>query len=181
MVQPAAADSQREIVPFGFRPDPGHPATRDEERRRAESLLRMIPFLTEVPPHHLRELARFAHSETFAAGEAIVRMGEIGSTMYVIRTGRVQVVRERSSGEAVVLASLGPGEFFGELSIFDSEARSATVLAIEDTETVVLGRIAIVRLITRSPEMALSLLKALGARLRRADDRLATIAPDPLP
>ena len=131
-----------------------------------------------MPLHHLRELARFARSESFAPGEAIVRMGEPGSTLYVIRSGRVNVVREQTSGTSVVLAMFGPGEFFGELSIFDGERRSASVIAVEQTETVALGRFDVVRVVTHNPQVGLSLLKSLSARLRATDDRVVDGVPD---
>jgi CRP/FNR family cyclic AMP-dependent transcriptional regulator len=131
-----------------------------------------------MPLHHLRELARFARSETFAPGEAIVRMGEPGSTLYVIRTGRVNVVREQASGNSVILAMFGPGEFFGELSIFDGERRSASVIAVEQTETVTLGRFDIVRVVSHNPQIGLSLLKSLSARLRATDARLVDAVPE---
>jgi CRP-like cAMP-binding protein len=131
-----------------------------------------------MPLHHLRELARFARSESFAPGEAIVKMGEPGSTLYVIRTGRVNVVREQASGSSVLLAVFGPGEFFGELSIFDGERRSASVIAVEQTETVTLGRFDIVRVVSHNPQIGLSLLKSLSARLRATDARLVDAVPD---
>jgi CRP/FNR family transcriptional regulator/CRP/FNR family cyclic AMP-dependent transcriptional regulator len=161
-----------------FRAHPTHWVVPDETRLRAQSLLEGIPLFSEVPLHHLRELARFARSETFAPGEVIVRMGEPGSTLYVIRTGRVNVVREQSSGASVVLATFGPGEFFGELSIFDGERRSATVIAVEETATVTLGRFDVVRVVSHNPQIGLSLLKSLSARLRATDDRLVDAVPE---
>ena len=161
-----------------FRAHPTHWVAPDETRLRAQSLLEGVPLFREVPLHHLRELARFARSESFAPGEAIVRMGEPGSTLYVIRSGRVNVVREQPSGNSVVLAVLGPGEFFGELSIFDGERRSASVIAVEPTETVTLSRFDIVRVVSHDPQIGLSLLKSLSARLRAADARLVDAVPD---
>src|SRR4051812_11236164 len=120
---------------LAFRAHPTHWVAPDDHRQRAQSLLEGIPLFSEVPQHHLRELARFSRGEHFAAGEIIVRMGDPGSTLYVVRSGRVNVVRDQESGATVTLASFGPGEFFGELSIFDGEKRSATVIAVEDTET----------------------------------------------
>ena len=179
MTEPSEAAAVRALRGPAFRADPTHQYVQDERWQRAVSLLREIPLFREVPPHHLGALAQLAHVETFSAGEVIIRMGEVGSTMYVIRSGRVQVVRERPGAEALVFATLGPGDVFGELSIFDSEERSATVVAVEDTDTVTLGRVDIVRLVSRSPEMALSLLKALSARLRVANDRLTHAPPAP--
>ena len=170
---PAAPDDKPVHRAPAFRPDPTHPVIQDEERRRAHAMLRAIPLFSEVPPHHLRALAQLAHRETFAAGQTIIQMDEYGSTMYVIRSGRVQVMRDVPGSEPIVLATLGPGEYFGELSIFDREVRSATVLAVEDTETLTMGRYDIVRMVNHSPEMALALLKSLSARLRIANDRLS--------
>ena len=160
-----------------FRAHPTHWVAPDEHRLHAQSLFEGIPLFGEMPQHHLRELARFAGSESFAAGEVIVRMGEPGSTLYVIRTGRVNVVREQAGGSGVVLATFGPGEFFGELSIFDGERRSASVIAVEPTETVALGRFDVVRVVTHNPQVGLSLLKSLSARLRATDDQIADPSP----
>ena len=161
-----------------FRAHPTHWVAPDETRLRAQSLLEGIPLFSGVPLHHLRELARFARSESFAPGEEIVRMGEAGSTLYVIRSGRVNVVREQASGNSVVLAMFGPGEFFGELSIVDGERRSASVIAVEPTETVALGRFDVVRVVTHNPQVGLSLLKSLSARLRATDDQGVDTHPD---
>lgn len=156
-----------------FRAHPTHHVLPDEVRLRAQSLLEGVPLFSEVPLHHLRELARYARTETFAPGEVIVQMGDPGSTLYIVRTGRVSVVRDQASGGEVALATLGPGEFFGELSIFDGEKRSATVRAVEETSTVTLGRYDLVRVVSGNPQIGLSLLKSLSARLRATDDRLA--------
>jgi CRP/FNR family transcriptional regulator, cyclic AMP receptor protein len=161
-----------------FRAHPTHWVAPDETRLRAQSLFEGIPLFSDMPPHHLSELARFARGESYAPGEAIVREGEPGTTLYVIRAGRVNVVREQSSGNSVVLAMFGPGEFFGELSIFDGERRSASVIAIETTETVTLSRFDIVRVVSHNPQIGLSLLKALSARLRATDARLVDAAPE---
>src|SRR5215213_8590780 len=104
--------SQPDAVPASgrpaFRADPSHRLVPDDSQARAASLFKQIPLFREVPPHHLRDLARFAQVEMVPAGEEIIRMGEFGSTMYVIVSGRVNVVRERPSGDALLLASLGP-------------------------------------------------------------------------
>ncbi len=174
MSTPPPSDNDHAARSPAFRADPSHRLVPEDRRSRAVSLLRDVPLFRDVPPHQLRDLARFVHVEEFAAGQEIIRMGEAGSTMYVVRAGRVNVVRDTPAGDVVTLATLGPGEFFGELSIFDSETRSATVVAVEDTELLTLGRVDIVRSVSHNPELALSLLKSLSARLRAADDRLAT-------
>jgi len=160
-----------------FRAHPMHWVMPDEDRQRALSLLEGIPLFSEIPPHHLRELARFARSESFASGTVIVKMGDPGSTLYVVKSGRVNVVRDQEDGPGISLATFGPGEFFGELSIFDGERRSATVIAVEDTDTVTLGRFDLMRVVSHNPQIGLSLLKSLSARLRETDARLVDATP----
>jgi CRP/FNR family transcriptional regulator, cyclic AMP receptor protein len=151
---------------------PHHARWYTDEQIQAAALLRDVPLLGEVPVHHLRELARTARYAIFPAGEAIVREGEFGATLYVIRSGQVDVVRGADGVEPVVLATLGPGEFFGELSVFDTGPRSATVVAREETDTIVIGHAALLRLVQRHPELGVALLRTLCRRLRTANDLL---------
>ena len=169
-VPPPPGDDPRALFPW-------LPAQRIEpsrEQLRAEALLSDIPLFSEVPPRRLRDIALIARRETFRAGETIVRMGEPGSTMYVLHSGRVNVVRERGDW-AVVLASLGPGEFFGELALFDRQPRSATVVVDEDAETLSLDRTAMMRILKLYPEVAVAVLSALSARLRTPDNLLENL------
>jgi len=177
MTEPTAPKDPADSIAPAFRPDPRHQYEPSETRLRAQTLFREIPAFREVPPHHLRQLARLAHCHTFSAGEVIIRMGEFGSTMYVMYSGRVEVVQERPP-ETVILASLGPGDFFGELSIFDGERRSATVVAVEETETVALDHLDLVRVLARSPELGLALLKGLSERVRAANARASGLPPE---
>ena len=151
---------------------PPHRVRQSEERARAEALLAHIPLFNDVPRHRLHAIAQLAQCNTYRAGETVIKMGELGSTLHVIRTGRMHVIRETEGGEPLVLATLGPGEFFGELSLFDRGPRSATVVAAEDTETLSLGRADILDILNRYPEVALAFLSSLCERLRTADNLL---------
>jgi CRP/FNR family cyclic AMP-dependent transcriptional regulator len=151
---------------------PAHEVRRSERELRAQSLLGHIPLFSAVPPHRLRAIAELAHLNRFAAGETVIRMGEPGSTLHVIRSGRLNVLLESADSQPTVLASLGPGEFFGELALFDQGPRSATVVATEDSETFSLGRADILELVNRYPEVALAFLASISGRLRTADNRL---------
>ena len=151
---------------------PAHHVNRSEQQQRAEQLLGHIPLFSAVPPHRLRAIAQMAHRRRFSEGETVLRKGEVGSTLYVIRSGRMNVMRDTEGADAVVLASLGPGEFFGELALFDRQPRSATVIAAEETETLSLGRAEILDIIGRYPEVALAFLSSISSRLRTADNLL---------
>jgi CRP-like cAMP-binding protein len=97
--------------------------------------------------------------------------GELSTTMHVIVAGKVRA--ERTHPDllvSVVLAELGPGEVVGEMGVLENEPRSATVTALEPTETVELSQEALMQTITRYPEVSTSLLRMLSRRIRSTDE-----------
>ena len=119
----------------------------------------------------LAELAAHVDEVSFAAGQTIFRAGDPGGVMHAVLAGRVEVSILDGDRKRVVLHALGPGEIFGELSLFDGEPRSATVVAVEPTRTFLVDRDDLGRLFARRPGAALEVLAVLGRRLR-ATDRL---------
>jgi CRP/FNR family cyclic AMP-dependent transcriptional regulator len=154
---------------------PAHRVGSSEQQLRAESLLGQIPLFDAVPPHRLRAIFQVARRNTFSAGQTVFEEGEPGSTLHVVYSGRIDIVRQ-SAGDPVVLTSLGPGEFFGELALFDRGPRSATAVAAEDTETLSLDRVDILDVVNRYPEVAMALLSSVCARLRTTDNLLDSLA-----
>jgi uncharacterized membrane protein len=119
----------------------------------------------------LSELAAHVDEASFAPGETIFRAGDPGGVMHVVLSGRVDVSILDQDRRRVVLHALGPGEIFGELSLFDGEPRSATVVAVEPTRTFLIDREDLGRLFAHRPRAAIDILAVLGRRLR-ATDRL---------
>jgi CRP/FNR family transcriptional regulator, cyclic AMP receptor protein len=117
----------------------------------------------------LAELAAHVDEVSFVAGETIFRAGDPGGVMHVMLSGRVEVSILDQDRRRVVLHALGPGEIFGELSLFDGEPRSATVVAVEPTRTFLVDREDLGRLFARRPHAALEVLAMLGRRLRATD------------
>jgi CRP/FNR family cyclic AMP-dependent transcriptional regulator len=117
----------------------------------------------------LAELAAHVDEAAFAAGETIFRAGDPGGAMHVVLSGRVEVSILDEDRKHVVLHTLGPGEIFGELSLFDGGPRSASVLAVEPTRTFQIDREDLERLFARRPGAALDILAVLGRRLRATD------------
>ena len=154
---------------------PSHRVGLSEQQARAESLLGQIPLFSAVPPHRLRTIFQMTRANRFSAGETVFKEGEPGSTMHVITSGRISIIGVSEGGDEVVLASLGPGEFFGELALFDRRPRSATAVAAEDTETLSLARADILEIIHRYPDVALAFLSSIGARLRTTDRLLESL------
>ena len=107
----------------------------------------------------------------FSAGTTLMEQGDPGSAMYVILDGRVRVERQRSDlGEPLVLAELGPGQVVGEIAVLDGEPRSATVTAVEETQTMELTADVLTDVMLQFPEVARALLRTLSGRLRSTDE-----------
>lgn len=107
-----------------------------------------------------------ALGRTYQDGEVIIRQGDKGDCMFVIQEGRVSVVKELDSGE-VELAVRGPGEFFGEMALFEHETRMATVRAIEKARILTVDKKSFLRRIHEDPSLAYHLVQALSARVRQ--------------
>jgi len=106
--------------------------------------------------------------KVYADGEAIVRQGDRGACMYVIQSGSVDVMEE-SGGRALRLATLEAGEFFGEMAIFERQARSATIRARGEARVLTIDRRTLMRRIQNDPTIAFNLLQTLSHRVRVLD------------
>jgi len=109
----------------------------------------------------------------YAAGEVIAHEGDLADTLHLVRSGRVAVGLTTQYGNQVTFTLLGPGEVFGELALLDPESRrSATLTALEPTETMTLTRPEFDRLRAERPEFAQALVDLLVERVRRLSDQL---------
>ena len=98
-------------------------------------------------------------------GEAIIRQGEDGQCMYVVQSGQVRVVREKD-GTEFELAVMGEGEFFGEMSLFERQRRSATVHAHGDARVLTIDRRTLLQRIQGDPSLAFRIIETLSRRVR---------------
>jgi CRP-like cAMP-binding protein len=134
---------------------------------RQESLaavLGRVNLLASLNSAELETLAASAAEHSFAAGAAVIRQGDPGTSMYVIETGRVAVTAALGAGEPTTLAVLGPGDFFGEMSLLTGAARSATVTALDETRLIVIDKEGLGPMIKARPELAERLGAALADR-----------------
>jgi CRP-like cAMP-binding protein len=136
-------------------------------------LLRRVPVFEGLSPAVLVHVAQVAVPRHFEAHQVIFREGDDSDTCYVVRGGHARAIREHGDGRQITLATFGPGDIFGELAMFDSERRSATVEAIDDLTTVAVLGADMRRLMRHHPDIAVELVIALAARLRAANERLA--------
>ena len=124
----------------------------------------------------LEELGRKAVHRKYRKGNVIFVQGEQGERCFAIVDGAVKISAYHADGREAVLAVLGPGDVFGELSLFDQAARSADATAIEDTELLSLDTQALTDAISAHPDIAITLLRVLGRRLRHTNEALQDIA-----
>lgn len=131
---------------------------------------------SSLSPDQVAQLESIAQRRSFRAGQVVFYKGDPAEAMYFILKGQVRIVLPSQSGEEAVLGVLQGGDFFGELSVFDGEPRSATVVATEPTETVALHRYDFLQFLRANPNVALDLLRILSSRLRRTDELVAEAA-----
>jgi CRP-like cAMP-binding protein len=143
-------------------------AEADDRRRRehlaeAEDLLGRIDFVKALNEEARRTLAERARFLEYGPGQAIVRQGEEGETLYLVARGEVAVVVKTDGGEKEV-ARLGRGALFGEMSVLTGEPRSATVTALGDAALLGLDREAFHRILDEGPELAQRLAEVIAGR-----------------
>lgn len=132
---------------------------------KKRELLRRVGLFAGMTERSLATIAAKALDLNFAAGQYIVRQGQVGTGFYLITAGRAKVVR---GGQ--VLNVLGPGDFFGELSVLDQLPRMAHVIAEEPTSTLALASWDFEKLLEKNPKITLSLLREVARRLREATE-----------
>ncbi len=135
-------------------------------------LLGRVPVFSTLERADLERIADVSVPRSFEPGQAVFREGDASDTCYVVRDGHARAIRSHGDGRTITLATFGPGDFFGELAMFEDERRSATVEATEQMSVVgVLGP-DMRRLMSEHPQIAMRLVVALGRRLRETNERL---------
>jgi len=143
------------------------------------SSLAGVALFKELPEPGLEMLAERGRPKHFAAGAVIMRQGEASDALHVITRGRVRVERGQPGETPLVLAELGPGDVIGEMGLLDNTLRSATVTALEDTETLEIHATVMSVVVMQYPQIATALLRTLSRRLRSADELADAIARRP--
>ncbi len=134
----------------------------------------MVEFLANVPlfqglnNRQLKQVASRFVSRSYQPGQEIVTQGKSGFGMFTVISGHAEVVVELADGSKTVVNEFGPKDFFGEVTMLDGGPRTASVIAREKTECLVLGRVEFISLLHNDAEMATAISVALAKRLRRA-------------
>ncbi len=132
-----------------------------------EDFIAQVPIFAGCTADEIAAIAAVAQDGFFQPRQIIVTQGTPGQAFYLILSGRVEVLRD-----GVDLGSLGPGDFFGEMSLLDSAPRSATIRAIDQVACSMLSSWDFKAVLQRHPAIAIKLLEVLSRRLRVADAQL---------
>ena len=117
-------------------------------------------------------MVKGALGKIYRDGEEIIRQGNTGDSMYVVQSGRVEVVQSSATGEQH-LAFLEAGDFFGEMSVFEKEVRSASVRAAGESRVLKIDKKTLLRRIREDPLLAVNLLKTMSHRIRYLNTELS--------
>ena len=133
-----------------------------------------VELFEHVSDEDRARLAEFIDIAQLTAGELLFRAGEPGESLYVVRSGEIELFIRDTAGQKIALAIAGAGEVFGELALLDRGPRTATAVALTDCELLELDRDDLLLLFQKSPNAALRLLAAMSHMTRKADELLRT-------
>ncbi len=144
--------------------------------RASTLLLKCVPLLATLSESHIATLTRVANRQLYVRNETIIEAGDISDSLYIIVSGHAHVLVEEPHRGDVIVFSLGPREFFGEMSLIDQQPRSASVVASDACEVLLLKGSDFLLCLNQSPSMADAVMRELVRRLRVADERISSLA-----
>ena len=146
-----------------------------------EDVVRQAPLFTALDDEAADALRTSMTRVELGRSEVLFHEGDPGDRLYVIIDGKVKLGRASGDGRENLLAVLGPGEMFGELSLFDPGPRNATATAVADTVLIGLGNEDLTPWLSGRPDVSRQLLRALARRLRRTNENLADLVFSDVP
>jgi CRP/FNR family cyclic AMP-dependent transcriptional regulator len=142
-----------------------------------ETIAAKVPLFSCLSSMDRSAICRIMIHKQFSKGETIVHEDDDeGQTFFVIVSGRVHVAVITSEGKSAILATLKPGDFFGEMAILDGEPRSASVIASEDCTLLMLYRKMFLDILQRYPKITIQILVEMSRRIRRANKHINTLS-----
>ena len=139
-------------------------------------LLRNVPLFSVLPENQLALLVKEVTRKSYPRGTAIIAAGDVTDSLYVVISGRLKVMISDDEGREVILAILGPNEFFGEMGLIDDAPRSASVVTIEACEVLTLAKRDFKKCLEENFEMAMAVMRGVVKRLREADQKIGSLA-----
>jgi CRP/FNR family cyclic AMP-dependent transcriptional regulator len=138
----------------------------------ATDVLKKVPLFSDLSEAELARFADVTREREYPKNSVILFEDDPGDALYIVSSGQVKVVLIGEDGREVILSVLGDGDFFGEMALIDDEPRSAHVIAMRDSQLLVLRRDDFQAELVAQPKIGLKLLRVLVQRLRRADEKI---------
>ena len=139
-------------------------------------LIRRVPLFAMLTPAQAESLAGAVSKQRYKRGECIVSQGDKLDSLYIILSGRARVVLTDNKARQVILSTLHPGDYVGEMSLIDREPHSASVEAEVQTDVLVLGDADFTRCLLENVSVMVAVMKGLVQRLRSADRKIESLA-----
>lgn len=142
------------------------------------SLLKRVELFSHLTQEQLSALATQSREQAFRKHAVLINEGDIGESMYIIKSGSVKVFVSDDDGRELVLYEQGPGAVIGDIALLDDEPRSASVVTLEPATALVIGKQAFLDCLLQSPETAINIIRSLTTRLRDATEGSRRLALD---
>jgi CRP/FNR family transcriptional regulator len=140
-----------------------------------EGVVAAAPLFAALDPESSETLEKLLTSRTVSRGHVVFSEGDPGDRLFIVTEGKVKITRAAADGRENLIAVLGPGEMFGELSLFDPGPRTASVSAVTDATLASLDHDDLRPVLLERPGVGVELLRALAQRLRRTNDAMADL------
>lgn len=140
------------------------------------AFLKLVNLFSGLKEEYLAKIAEHCVERSFEKGEVIIRQGEYGTGLFIIKKGRVKIVKELGGGDKLEIVTHEPGDFIGEMTVLDNKKRSASVIAFEDTTCLVITAWDFKARMKTHPEIALELLPVVVKRFRETNDMLCQLS-----
>jgi CRP/FNR family transcriptional regulator/CRP/FNR family cyclic AMP-dependent transcriptional regulator len=142
----------------------------------SEDLLRQVPLFSGLDSTDMKTLMGVITRRKYPKEAVIFFEHDPGDAMFMIITGRIKVTILSDDGREIILSMLSDNDFFGEMALLDNEPRSATAIAVQETEVAVLYQKDFLSIVEKRPRVLINLLSALSARLRKANHQIGSLA-----
>jgi len=140
------------------------------------NFFRRVPLFRQLSDEQVEIIAERVVIRRFMRGQTVVQQGAKEDTLFILLSGEARVLVTNSRGREVFLAGLGPGDFFGEMSLIDGEPHSATVRTERNADVLILGRDDLARCLVQNSSLAYTLMRGLVRRLRGANKQIMSLA-----
>lgn len=144
--------------------------------QNTDSLIRQIDLFADLDENSLGLLLEQSRKLKFRKNAILMSEGETGESLYIIKSGSIKIYISDEQGGEMTLFIEGPGSYLGEISLLDDAPRTASAVALEDTEVLVISKSLFYECIAQNPDIAFGLIRIVTQRLRKATDDLRNLA-----